>query len=168
MSCSVDPFFLIGHQPARKNSVLVPLLAALVHMTKPSSVVFVQKLENLFGQLDLLFCTKIDHNKFMTNWCKQYRTNIELCLFSQFGAHPGRICSVTIISCGDPSQTTLNNSSFYFCTLQIERCKESGLNYTDLGGKHLYGKKVCPPKVSFLGSLARSLAHWHQPKKFDG
>ncbi|XXG64337.1 hypothetical protein AAC387_Pa05g2319 [Persea americana] len=51
---------------------------------------------------------------------------------------------------------------------KIERCRESGLNYTDLGGKHLYGKRVSQPKVSLLNSLSRSLAHWQQPKKFDG
>ncbi|KAF8393452.1 hypothetical protein HHK36_021696 [Tetracentron sinense] len=51
---------------------------------------------------------------------------------------------------------------------KIERGYESGSNYSDLGGKHLYGKRGVPPKISFLGSLARSLAQWHQPKKFDG
>ncbi|KAK9274986.1 hypothetical protein L1049_022243 [Liquidambar formosana] len=51
---------------------------------------------------------------------------------------------------------------------KIERSKDIGPKYTDLGGKHLYGKKGAPTKISFLGSLARSLAQWHQPKKFDG
>ncbi|XP_042492374.1 uncharacterized protein LOC122071946 [Macadamia integrifolia] len=50
---------------------------------------------------------------------------------------------------------------------KIDRKKDSGLIYSDLGGKHLYGKRGAPPKSSFLGSLARSLAQWHQPKKFD-
>ncbi|XP_077210826.1 uncharacterized protein LOC143846275 [Tasmannia lanceolata] len=50
---------------------------------------------------------------------------------------------------------------------KIERFKDYGSNYSDLGGKHLYGRRGSPPKVSFLGSLARSLAQWHQPKKFD-
>lgn len=49
----------------------------------------------------------------------------------------------------------------------IERSNDIGPSYTDLGGKHLYGKKGAPPKPSLLGSLARSLAHWRQPKKFD-
>ncbi|XP_058115355.1 uncharacterized protein LOC131258221 isoform X1 [Magnolia sinica] len=51
---------------------------------------------------------------------------------------------------------------------KIERCKENGPNYTDLGGKHLYGKRANPQKTSLLSSFARSLAQWHQPKKFDG
>ncbi|KAM6583283.1 hypothetical protein CsatB_010285 [Cannabis sativa] len=50
---------------------------------------------------------------------------------------------------------------------KIERSRDSGPKYTDLGGKHLYGKKGAQTKVSFIGSLARSLAQWHQPKKFD-
>lgn len=39
--------------------------------------------------------------------------------------------------------------------------------FTDLGGKHLYGKKGMPTRGSFLSSLSRTLAQWHQPKKFD-
>ncbi|XP_059634896.1 uncharacterized protein LOC132277161 [Cornus florida] len=49
----------------------------------------------------------------------------------------------------------------------IERSKDMGPKFTDLGGKHLYGKKGAPPRASFLGSLSRSLAQWRQPKKFD-
>ncbi|KAH1067653.1 hypothetical protein J1N35_032640 [Gossypium stocksii] len=55
----------------------------------------------------------------------------------------------------------------YLATLQIERNKDKGPEFTDLGGKHLYGKKAATPKASLLGSLGRSLAHWHQPKKYD-
>ncbi|XP_039012021.1 uncharacterized protein LOC120141000 isoform X3 [Hibiscus syriacus] len=50
---------------------------------------------------------------------------------------------------------------------KIERKKDKGPKFTDLGGKHLYGKKVATPKSSLLGSLGRSFAHWHQPKKYD-
>lgn len=50
---------------------------------------------------------------------------------------------------------------------QIERSKEKGPKFTDLGGKHLYGRRGAPTKVSILGSLSRSLAHWRQPKKYD-
>ncbi|XP_030952359.1 uncharacterized protein LOC115975635 isoform X1 [Quercus lobata] len=51
---------------------------------------------------------------------------------------------------------------------KIERCKEMGPEKSYLGGKKLlYGKKGAPPKVSLLSSLARSMAQWHQPKKFD-
>jgi len=50
---------------------------------------------------------------------------------------------------------------------KIERSKEYGSNLTDLGGKYLYGKRLCPPKASFLSSLSRSLAQWCQPKKYD-
>ncbi|KAF8388869.1 hypothetical protein HHK36_025550 [Tetracentron sinense] len=50
---------------------------------------------------------------------------------------------------------------------KIERGQECGSNYSDLGGKHLYGKRGTPPKISFVNSLVRSLAQWHQPKKFD-
>ncbi|XP_059638216.1 uncharacterized protein LOC132280110 [Cornus florida] len=49
----------------------------------------------------------------------------------------------------------------------IERSKDSGPRFTDLGGKYLYGKRGAQPKSSILGSLSRSLAHWRQPKKFD-
>lgn len=42
-----------------------------------------------------------------------------------------------------------------------------GPTKTDLGGKHLYGKKGAPQKASFLSSLGRNLAQWRQPKKFD-
>lgn len=54
--------------------------------------------------------------------------------------------------------------------VQIERAqrsKDMTPVYTDLGGKHLYGKKGLAPRLSFLGTLSRSLAHWRQPKKFD-
>nr|KYP67480.1 hypothetical protein KK1_023822 [Cajanus cajan] len=47
------------------------------------------------------------------------------------------------------------------------RSKDMGPVFTDLGGKHLYGKKGMPTRGSFLSSLSRSLAQWHQPKKFD-
>ncbi|KAK3016473.1 hypothetical protein RJ639_007722 [Escallonia herrerae] len=50
---------------------------------------------------------------------------------------------------------------------KIERSKGKGPKFTDLGGKHLYGKKGAPPRLSILGSLSRSLAQWRQPKKFD-
>jgi hypothetical protein len=50
---------------------------------------------------------------------------------------------------------------------KIERRKDMGPAKTDLGGKHLYGKKGAPQKASFLSSLGRNLAHWRQPKKFD-
>ncbi|KAF7813880.1 Glyco_transf_21 domain-containing protein [Senna tora] len=50
---------------------------------------------------------------------------------------------------------------------RVQRSKDTGPVFTDLGGKHLYGKKGFVPKISFLGSLSRSLAQWRQPKKFD-
>ncbi|KAJ8768802.1 hypothetical protein K2173_023706 [Erythroxylum novogranatense] len=49
---------------------------------------------------------------------------------------------------------------------KIERTKDMGPIYTDLGGKHL-GKKGAPPKATFLGRLVRSLDQWRQPKKYD-
>uniref|UniRef100_A0A453G351 ceramide glucosyltransferase n=1 Tax=Aegilops tauschii subsp. strangulata TaxID=200361 RepID=A0A453G351_AEGTS len=48
---------------------------------------------------------------------------------------------------------------------KIER--ENSSKYTDLGGKHLYGKKTYPAGKSLLGYLSISLAQWHQPKKYD-
>ncbi|GER51384.1 nucleotide-diphospho-sugar transferase superfamily protein [Striga asiatica] len=51
------------------------------------------------------------------------------------------------------------------CT--IERSKDKGPKFTDLGGKHLYGRKGAPSNYSFLLSLSRSLAQWRQPKKYD-
>ncbi|OEL33636.1 hypothetical protein BAE44_0005344 [Dichanthelium oligosanthes] len=48
---------------------------------------------------------------------------------------------------------------------KIER--ENSSKYTDLGGKHLYGKRTYPPNKSLLGYLSRTLAQWHQPKKYD-
>ncbi|XP_006645192.2 uncharacterized protein LOC102715626 isoform X1 [Oryza brachyantha] len=45
--------------------------------------------------------------------------------------------------------------------------RENKLKYTDLGGKHLYGKRTYPSKTSLLGYLSRTLAQWHQPKKYD-
>ncbi|KAI4347059.1 hypothetical protein L6164_007908 [Bauhinia variegata] len=50
---------------------------------------------------------------------------------------------------------------------RTQRSKDMDPVFTDLGGKHLYGKKGLQTKVSFLSSLARTLAQWHQPKKFD-
>ncbi|KAK7358383.1 hypothetical protein VNO77_00310 [Canavalia gladiata] len=50
---------------------------------------------------------------------------------------------------------------------RTQRSKDMGPVFTDLGGKHLYGKKGMPTRSSFLSSLSRSLAQWHQPKKFD-
>lgn len=48
---------------------------------------------------------------------------------------------------------------------KIER--ENSSKYTDLGGKHLYGKRTYPPNKSLLGYLSRTLVQWHQPKKYD-
>ncbi|KAJ1393557.1 Nucleotide-diphospho-sugar transferase [Sesbania bispinosa] len=50
---------------------------------------------------------------------------------------------------------------------RTQRSKDMLPVFTDLGGKHLYGKKGMPTRGSFLSSLSRSLAQWHQPKKFD-
>lgn len=50
---------------------------------------------------------------------------------------------------------------------KIDRGKDLGPKFTDLGGKTLYGRKGSPPKNLFISSLARSLAQWRQPKKFD-
>ncbi|EYU30706.1 hypothetical protein MIMGU_mgv1a004497mg [Erythranthe guttata] len=50
---------------------------------------------------------------------------------------------------------------------KIERSKGKGPKYTDLGGKHLYGKKGSPNNYSFLRSLSRSYVEWRQPKKYD-
>ncbi|XP_019420258.1 PREDICTED: uncharacterized protein LOC109330508 [Lupinus angustifolius] len=50
---------------------------------------------------------------------------------------------------------------------RTQRSKDMDPVFTDLGGKHLCAKKVLPTRSSFLGSLLRSLAQWHQPKKFD-
>ncbi|XP_039139060.1 uncharacterized protein LOC120276398 [Dioscorea cayenensis subsp. rotundata] len=50
---------------------------------------------------------------------------------------------------------------------KIERLKQDGVTYSDLGGKRLYSKRVCIPKVSFVGSLVKRLVRWHKPKKFD-
>ncbi|GAB4852657.1 hypothetical protein Ancab_016872 [Ancistrocladus abbreviatus] len=50
---------------------------------------------------------------------------------------------------------------------KIDRGKDIGPKYTDLSGKHLYGKKGSPPKASFTSSLARSLQLWWTPKKYD-
>ncbi|XP_052183796.1 uncharacterized protein LOC127795877 isoform X3 [Diospyros lotus] len=49
---------------------------------------------------------------------------------------------------------------------KIDRSKDKGPKFTDLGGKRLYGKKGGQPKGSFLGFFSRSL-QWRQPKKFD-
>ncbi|CAA0838626.1 Nucleotide-diphospho-sugar transferases superfamily protein [Striga hermonthica] len=50
---------------------------------------------------------------------------------------------------------------------KIERTKGKGPKYTDLGGKHLYGKKALPSNYSLLKSLSRSYVQWRQPKKYD-
>ncbi|KAL2500929.1 Nucleotide-diphospho-sugar transferase superfamily protein [Forsythia ovata] len=50
---------------------------------------------------------------------------------------------------------------------KIERNKDKGPKFTDLGGKHLYGKNGVQNNAAFLSSLSRSLAHWRQPKKYD-
>ncbi|KAM7259301.1 hypothetical protein ACFE04_015042 [Oxalis oulophora] len=50
---------------------------------------------------------------------------------------------------------------------KIDRSKDKGPKFTDLGGKHVYGKKGLQTKNSFIGSLSRSLIQWCQPKKFD-
>ncbi|GAA0160171.1 hypothetical protein Leryth_001097 [Lithospermum erythrorhizon] len=50
---------------------------------------------------------------------------------------------------------------------KIERPKEKGPKFTDLGGKLvLYGKKGAP-KLSVLMSFSRNIAQWRHPKKFD-
>lgn len=45
--------------------------------------------------------------------------------------------------------------------------RENSSKYTDLGGKHLYGKRTYPSNKSLLGYLSRTLVQWHQPKKYD-
>ena len=68
-----------------------------------------------------------------------------------------------------PCQMILDVSSIplhlILMALQIER--ENSSKYTDLGGKHLYGKRTYPPNKSLVGYLSRTLAQWHQPKKYD-
>ncbi|KAL2321333.1 hypothetical protein Fmac_030302 [Flemingia macrophylla] len=39
--------------------------------------------------------------------------------------------------------------------------------FTDLGGKHLYGRKGLPTKGSFLSSLSKTLLQWRQPKRSE-
>ncbi|KAL9324725.1 hypothetical protein ACSQ67_009582 [Phaseolus vulgaris] len=39
--------------------------------------------------------------------------------------------------------------------------------FTDLGGKHLYGRKGFPTKGSFLTSLSKCLFQWRQPKRSE-
>ncbi|XP_004513044.1 uncharacterized protein [Cicer arietinum] len=39
--------------------------------------------------------------------------------------------------------------------------------FTDLGGKHLYGRKGFPTKGSFLSSLSKSFSQWRQPKRSE-
>ncbi|XP_027358450.1 uncharacterized protein LOC113867368 isoform X2 [Abrus precatorius] len=53
---------------------------------------------------------------------------------------------------------------------KIERAPKSqdvGPVFTDLGGKHLYGKKGLPTKGSFLSSLSKRLLLWRQPKRSE-
>lgn len=50
---------------------------------------------------------------------------------------------------------------------KIDRSKDKGPKFTDLGGKHLYGRKGAQNNSSFLVSLSRTFAHWRQPKKYD-
>ncbi|CAO2822905.1 unnamed protein product [Amaranthus hypochondriacus] len=57
----------------------------------------------------------------------------------------------------------LKNGKIY----KIDRGKDIGPKYSDLSGKNLYGKKGCPAEISFLGSLARTLVQWRQPKKYE-
>ncbi|KAK4791379.1 hypothetical protein SAY86_031792 [Trapa natans] len=47
---------------------------------------------------------------------------------------------------------------------KIDRNKNIGPKFTDLGGKKLHEKKGSSTKSSFVGSLARSLVQWRQPK----
>lgn len=51
--------------------------------------------------------------------------------------------------------------------VQIDRSKDKGPKFTDLGGKHLYGRKGAQNNSSFLVLLSRTFAHWRQPKKYD-
>ncbi|KAL9224545.1 hypothetical protein vseg_000569 [Gypsophila vaccaria] len=57
----------------------------------------------------------------------------------------------------------LKNGKIY----KIDRGKNIGPKYTDLGGKNLYGKKGYPPKNSLISSLTRMVDQWRQPKKYD-
>ncbi|XP_028781099.1 uncharacterized protein LOC114737345 [Neltuma alba] len=50
---------------------------------------------------------------------------------------------------------------------RIQRSKDMRPVFTDLGGKHLFGKKGLARKNSFLGSWSRSFMQWRQPKKHD-
>ncbi|KAL1804858.1 hypothetical protein ACET3Z_027926 [Daucus carota] len=50
---------------------------------------------------------------------------------------------------------------------KIERSKDKGPKFTDLGGKHLYGRRGAPAKISILGLLSKTLTHWRDPKKLD-
>lgn len=48
---------------------------------------------------------------------------------------------------------------------KIERLNEKGSKYSDLGGKHLYGRRSNLSNGSFLRALSESFQHWNQPKK---
>lgn len=50
---------------------------------------------------------------------------------------------------------------------KIERSKGKGPKFTDLGGKHLYGRRGSTDNYSVLKSLSRSYVQWRQPKTYD-
>ncbi|KAG5559272.1 hypothetical protein RHGRI_008983 [Rhododendron griersonianum] len=50
---------------------------------------------------------------------------------------------------------------------KIDRSKDKGPKYTDLGGKRLYGKRGVHPNSSIFGSWSTNLTQWRQPRKFD-
>ncbi|KAK7272731.1 hypothetical protein RJT34_29532 [Clitoria ternatea] len=47
------------------------------------------------------------------------------------------------------------------------RSHDTGPVFTDLGGKHLYGKKGLPTKASYISSLSKRLLQWHAPKRSE-
>ncbi|KAK7314404.1 hypothetical protein VNO77_32926 [Canavalia gladiata] len=50
---------------------------------------------------------------------------------------------------------------------RVPRSKDMGPVFTDLGGKHLYGKLGLPIKGSFLSCLSKRLSQWRQPKRSE-
>ncbi|XP_019436605.1 PREDICTED: uncharacterized protein LOC109342969 [Lupinus angustifolius] len=53
---------------------------------------------------------------------------------------------------------------------RIQRSQDMAPVFTDLGGKHLYGRKGFPTKGSFLSSFtsfSKGLMQWRQPKRYE-
>ncbi|XP_052722669.1 uncharacterized protein LOC108345125 isoform X2 [Vigna angularis] len=86
-------------------------------------------------------------------------------LFSMWNLTRIEVLLCNILS---PEAPPLSLASYNWCKIErLPKRQDVAPVFTDLGGKHLYGRKGMPTRGSFLTSLSKCLFQWRQPKRSE-